>query len=562
MAAADFVHGVEVIEQDSGARPIRTITTGVIGLVGTARQGPVHTPTLIAGSRREAVQQFGKSGGTIPTALAGILDQVGAPVVVVNAVEREVVARAAAVFTGDTLQLGLPGTGRAVADVAIASATSRLAEKELGAGNAKIEVVAATPGAGGNSITVALVDPGAGDAELVVEVAGQAIEVSLATDAGGDIASTNSDVVDARNASAAASALVIASLAMGAVAGTVVAAVAATNLAGGVGQTYDLGDDYTVDGDTGIVTRVAAGAIAANQAVSASYSYLGDGTAADIAGSAAGDAYKGIHALQQAESLGLPRPRILIAPGFSSDAAVAGALIAVADKLRAIAIADGPDTTDAEAVTYRENFDSRRLYLVDPALKVGTPAVVEPASARVAGVIARTDADRGFWWSPSNQPIVGVVGTSRPVDFRLGDASSRANHLNENAVATVIREDGYRLWGNRTTAADPKYQFLSVVRIADQINERILRGHLWAVDRNLTRTYLDDVVEGVNAFLRELVGLGAIHGGRCWADPDLNPPESIAAGKVTFSFDFTPVNPAERVTFHSVLTNDYLEGLL
>ena len=561
MAAPAFLHGVEVNELDSGARPIRTIATGIIGLVGTARMGPINTPTLISGSRRDGVAQFG-SLGTIPTALAGIFDQIGAPVVVVNALDRVRVSGAAAVFVGDTLQLGPAGTGRSLADVVLSSVTSVLADVDIGAGAAAIEVAAAVPGVAGNAITVALVDPGAGSAELVVEVAGTAITVSLATDARGDIASTNTDVIDAINASAAASALVTASLAAGGVAGTVVAAVNATNLAGGAGQTYEVDDDYTIAADTGIVTRVATGDIAANQAVAASYSYLGDGTAASVAGGATAEVYTGAYALQQAESLGLPRPRILIAPGFSGNAGVAQALIAVADKLRAVAVIEGPGTTDAEAVTYRENFDSPRAYLVDPPVKVGTAAAVEPASARVAGVIARTDAERGFWWSPSNQPITGVVGTSRPVDFRLGDASSRANHLNENDIATVIREDGYRLWGARTLSSDAKRAFLNVQRIIDQVNDRILRSHLWAVDRNITRTYLADVVEGVNAFLRELVGLGAIHGGRCWADPELNTAETIAAGKVTFSFDFTPVGPAERVTFQSILTNDYLEDVI
>ena len=450
----DFLHGVEVNEQDSGARPIRSIATGVIGLVGTARQGPIQTPTLIAGSRREAVQKFGASGGTIPTALAGILDQIGAPVVVVNALDRVVVDGEAGVFAGDGLQLGLPGTGRALADVVVASAASALAEVTLGAGNAAIEVVASRRGAAGNAITVALVDPGANDQALAVAVAGTAVTVSLATGNAGAVASTNTDVVSAINASTAASALVIASLAVAAVADTVVAAVAATNLAGGTGQVYQVAADYTLDADTGIVTRVGTGAIIANQAVSASYTYLGDGTPAAVAGVSTGDAYAGAYALQQAESLGLPRPKILIAPGWSDDAAVVQALIAVADRLRSVVVADGPDTTDAAAIIYRENFNARRLYLVDPGVKVGTPAVVEPASARVAGVIARTDAERGFWWSPSNQPINGVVGTSRPVDFRLGDATSRANHLNENEVATIIREDGYRLWGARTVSSE------------------------------------------------------------------------------------------------------------
>ena len=559
MAAPSFLHGVEVLEVDSGVRPIRTIATGVIGLVGTARQGPSQAPTLIAGSRREALQ-FGDAG-TIPVALAGIFDQIGAPVVVVNALEPTAVGGEAAAFVGDELQLGPAGSDRQLADVVLASAASALAEATIGAGNAAIEVVATQAGVAGNAITVALVDPGANDAALAVAVAGNAITVNLATGNAGAITSTNTDVINAINGSAAAAALVIASLATGAAAGTVVAAVAAAALAGGVGQTYILGTDYTVAAGTGVVTRVATGSIVANQAVAASYSYLGVGAASDVAGGATGEAYSGAYALLQCASLGLPTPRILIAPGWSRDAAVAQSLLAVANRLRAVVVADGPDTTDADATTHRQNFDSRRLYLVDPGVKAGSPAVVEPASARVAGLIARTDAERGFWWSPSNRPIVGVVGTTRPVDFRLGDASSRANHLNENDIATVIREDGYRLWGNRTTSSDPKWRFLNVVRIADAVNERILTGHLWAVDRNLTRTYLTDVVEGVNAFLRDLVGLGAILGGRCWADADLNTPESIAAGKAVFSFDFTPVNPAERVTFNSIVTNDYLEDL-
>jgi len=36
MAATDFLHGVEVIEIDDGPRPIQTVRSAVIGLVGTA----------------------------------------------------------------------------------------------------------------------------------------------------------------------------------------------------------------------------------------------------------------------------------------------------------------------------------------------------------------------------------------------------------------------------------------------------------------------------------------------------------------------------------------------
>lgn len=281
---------------------------------------------------------------------------------------------------------------------------------------------------------------------------------------------------------------------------------------------------------------------------------------------ATGD-YEGVQAFLGAESkLGVV-PRILLAPGFTHQRegglanAVVSELVGIAERLRAVIIADGPNTTDEAAQAYAGDFGSPRVYVVDPwVLKLnsaGAP-VEKPASPCVAGLIAKSDNDRGFWWSPSNQNINGIVGTVRPVDFTLGDANARANLLNEGGIATIIRQDGYRLWGNRTLASDPKWMFLSVRRTADMINDSLLRAHLWAVDRNITKTYMQDVMEGVNAYLRHLTAIGAILGGKCWADPELNTPDQIAQGKVYFDFDFTPPFPAEHITFRSQMVQDYL----
>ena len=81
-----FLHGIEVIELDGSAHPVSTVASSVIGLVGTAPQGPVNKPTVITGNLIEAIDTFGDEtdGFTIPTALKGILEQTGAVVVVVN----------------------------------------------------------------------------------------------------------------------------------------------------------------------------------------------------------------------------------------------------------------------------------------------------------------------------------------------------------------------------------------------------------------------------------------------------------------------------------------------
>ena len=276
--------------------------------------------------------------------------------------------------------------------------------------------------------------------------------------------------------------------------------------------------------------------------------------------------YKGVQALLAAESVLGVAPKILIAPGFTDKQAVVTEMLGIADRLRAVIIADGPSSNDAEAIAYRKKFGSERVYLVDPAARVfdtkTATEVVQPMSSRVAGIIARSDNERGFWWSPSNQEIYGVVGTERAVDFTLGDTNARANLLNENDVATVIQKNGFRLWGNRTCSSDPKWAFLSVRRTADMINESLLRAHLWAVDRNITKNYIESVTDSVNSYLRDLQAQGAILGGECWADPELNTPSNIAQGKVFIDFDFTPPYPAEHITFRSSLVNDYLEEIV
>lgn len=285
--------------------------------------------------------------------------------------------------------------------------------------------------------------------------------------------------------------------------------------------------------------------------------------------------YEGVHAFLAAENIVGFVPKILIAPGYThtrtaavgqtpaTSNPVVAELNGIAERLKAVIIADGPNTNDADAIAYSKDFGSKRVFLVDPKVLKTVDGETSPewASACVAGLIAKSDNERGWWWSPSNQEINGIIGTSRAIDFAMGDANCRANLLNENNVATIIRQNGYRLWGNRTLSSDKKWAFLCVVRTADMIDESLKAAHLWAVDRGITKTYVSDVIEGVNAYLRYLTNIEAILGGSCWADPDLNSADQIAQGKVYFDFDFTPVYPSEHIIFRSHLVNDYIKEI-
>ncbi|PPD36012.1 MAG: phage tail protein [Methylomonas sp.] len=494
-----FLHGIEIVEIDDGVRPISTVRSSIIGLVGTApNSAPATTAKLTTGTA---------------------------------------------------------------------------------AGNNGITWTAVTPGLAGNAITVHLKDPKANSQALSVTVSGSAITVSLATSIAGAVTSTAAQVIAAITANALASLLLTTAATGSSTGATVVgASVKAQTLSGGADAAFPLNTPVLVTGNrtqaNGLDT-IGTKEGTLPDAIDAIFDQAGamvivirvtEGV--DFAATKSniiGGAGAGVQQFLAAESVVHAKPRILIAPGFSHDQAVVSELIGVADRLKAIIIADGPNSTDAAAISYRQNFGSRRVYIVDPQVKVfdtvSNSEINQPVSARVAGVIAKSDNERGFWWSPSNREIFGITGASRAIDFSLDDVNSVANYLNENEVATIIQKDGYRLWGNRTCSSDQKWAFLSVVRIADIIHESLLANHLWAVDRNITKTYLDDVTEGVNNYLRYLVSVGAILGGTCYADPELNTPDQIAQGKVYFDFDFTPVYPAEHITFRSHLVNDYIEEL-
>jgi len=289
-------------------------------------------------------------------------------------------------------------------------------------------------------------------------------------------------------------------------------------------------------------------------------------TSAIIGGVLAGGQRTGLQALLDGKSKHNAQPKLLIAPGHSATQAVATAMDALAAKLRAIAIIDGPNTTDEAVLAYAQEFGSKRVYLVDPGVQywdtVTSATIDAPGSAWVAGLFAWTDATYGYWASPSNKEFVGITGTTRPIEYLDGDETCRANLLNNANVSTIIRDGGYRLWGNRTLSSDPKWSFVTRVRTCDILMDAIQAGHKWAVDRSITKTYVKDVTEGLQAFLRDQKNAGAIINFEVYPDTERNTASELEQGKVYWRIRFTDVPPAENPNFLIEVTNEWLTEVL
>ncbi|WP_018183983.1 phage tail sheath subtilisin-like domain-containing protein [Kaistia granuli] len=232
---------------------------------------------------------------------------------------------------------------------------------------------------------------------------------------------------------------------------------------------------------------------------------------------------------------------------------VVAELMGVAESLKAVAFVDGPDTTDQAAVQYRGLINSGRIFVCDPkVLKFDTEQalnVPQPSSPVWAARQAKMDLEQGFWWAGSNVDVAGIVGINRPIEY-----GSQSNYLNENRVNTIvnINNSGFRLWGVWTCDSDPLWQFVSVRRTADAINEALEAAYLEFVDKPFGKANLKFLVEAGRAYLRTMELEGAIlPGSDVWL-LDSNTNEELTQGIIKLGVKFEPPAPMVdiRITSH------------
>ena len=344
-------------------------------------------------------------------------------------------------------------------------------------------------------------------------------------------------------------------------------------------STYQTPADFTVDAEKGVLKLVSGGGIQAGTTsfkVSYDYADASKVTPAEIIGAvnAAGNR-TGIKALQDTYNLYGFFAKILIAPIYCTQTSVSTELIAMADKLDAIAYIDAPiGTTFAQALagrgpsgTINFNTSSDRVRLCYPHVKVYDPVTnkerLEPLSQRLAGLRAKTDYEKGYWSSLSNQELSGVIGVERQLSAMIDDSQSEVNLLNEVGITTVFNSygTGLRGWGNRTAAwptVTHMRNFENVRRTGDVINESIRYSSLQFIDQLIDDPIIDAVVESCNGFGRKLIADGALLGFNAWYDPARNPETELALGHLLISYKYTVPPPLERLTFETEITSEYL----
>lgn len=339
--------------------------------------------------------------------------------------------------------------------------------------------------------------------------------------------------------------------------------------------------DYTLDPLNGVITRLATGSIPRLVQLKVNYSHADPSKVmpSDIIGGVnAAGLRTGMQIFKDGYSLVGYFAKLLIAPVWSTQASVSSALTVLANGIRAMQFSDSPSGLTVQQVIEARgpagtiNFDvsDERTVLCYPYVSVYDTTtntnVLRPLSGRAAGIQAKQDQTRGYWWSPSNVAIQNIQGTERPITSMVNDPTCEANQLNAAGIVTVFSSygTGPRLWGNRSSAfpaSTQPTQFISVRRTADIIEESIEYFTLQYQDAPTSNALIDSVVESVNGFMRKLVGDGAVLDGKVWYDPTQNPTTELEGGHISFNYDFMPPPPAERITYKSQINVNYLSAL-
>jgi hypothetical protein len=262
----------------------------------------------------------------------------------------------------------------------------------------------------------------------------------------------------------------------------------------------------------------------------------------------------GIKALGAAKAQLGVQPRVLGCPGLDTQA-VTTALVSLAKESRSMVYARAVGATKEAAVLYRDNFGDRELCLIWPDFKNGANTV--EAVAVALGLRAKLDNDIGWHKTLSNITVSGVTGIEKDVSWALQSMVTDAGYLNSHEITTLIRESGFRFWGNRTCSEDPLFAFESYTRTAHILADTMAEAHFWANDKIMSPGLVKDIVEGVNRKMQEWVRYGYLIGGAAWYDPDINTASTLSQGKIAIDYDYTPVPPLEDLTFRQRITDRY-----
>ena len=239
------------------------------------------------------------------------------------------------------------------------------------------------------------------------------------------------------------------------------------------------------------------------------------------------------------------RAMLIVDPPIEWGSTIAGAVQDPIDNLGSLLIT-GPNARNA-AIYYP------LIQKTDP-LRANQLDTFVPSGA-IAGIMAKTDTDRGVWKAPAGNDaaLTGVRG----LQVNLTDLENgRLNKIGINCLRSFPLT-GRIVWGARTMrGADQhgdEYKYVPVRRTALYIEESLYRGTQWVVFEPNDEPLWAQIRLNVGAFMHNLFRKGAFQGStpkeaylvKC--DKETTTQNDIDLGTVNILVGFAPLKPAEFV---------------
>jgi hypothetical protein len=279
---------------------------------------------------------------------------------------------------------------------------------------------------------------------------------------------------------------------------------------------------------------------------------------------------KGIYALKDADIFNLLviPPYKQSATGWDVDVPVLASAVEFCAERRAMLIVDPPSGWTSNDAA-KSGFPipglapNANAAIYFPHIKKANPLrgnqIEEFApSGMIAGVIARTDRQRGVWKAPAGleATLMGVY------DFTVGLTDPENGELNPLGINCLrsIPGAGPVIWGARTTVGDDRlasqWKYLPVRRLALFIEESLHRGTQWAVFEPNDEPLWSQLRLNIGVFMHDLFRQGAFQGQSpkdayfvdCDGTTTLQ--SDIDRGIVNVIVGFAPLKPAEFVVLY------------
>ncbi len=175
-----------------------------------------------------------------------------------------------------------------------------------------------------------------------------------------------------------------------------------------------------------------------------------------------------------------------------------------------------------------------------------------PPSGHIAGIYARSDANRGVFKAPANEAILGALDVERPLSKADQDG------LNPEGINVIRVFNGtVKVWGARTRADEnnSEFRYISTRRFFNFLRESIDQGTQFVVFEPNSPALWQRITRTLNDFLLTQWQAGALFGEtpkqaffvKC--DAETNPSNVRELGQVVTEIGVAIVKPAEFVIF-------------